>query len=126
MRLEGSPLDRISHFVHARFLWLLLATYALAAAWPGPGLAVRGVAIGRVSLMGEAMDLTLPSLMLGFLLLNAGLGVRASELRGLARRPGLLGLGLAANLAIPVLFVFAVSQAMRGWHNADEVQAILV
>jgi BASS family bile acid:Na+ symporter len=126
MRLEGNPLDRISHFVHARFLWLLLATYALAAAWPGPGLALRGVSIGRVSLMGEAMDLSMPSMMLGFLLLNAGLGVRASELRNLARRPALLGLGLAANLAIPITFVFAVSQAMKGWHNADEVQAILV
>jgi bile acid:Na+ symporter, BASS family len=126
MRLEGNPLDRISHFVHARFLWLLLATYALAAAWPGPGLALRGVSVGRVSLMGEAMDLSMPSMMLGFLLLNAGLGVRASELRNLAKRPALLGLGLAANLAIPIAFVFAVSQAMKGWHNADEVQAILV
>ena len=126
MRLEGNPLDRISHFVHARFLWLLLATYAVAAAWPGPGLALRGVSVGRFSMMGESMDLTLPSLMLGFLLLNAGLGVRASELRNLARRPALLGLALAANLAIPIAFVFAVSRAMAGWHNGDEVQSILV
>ncbi len=126
MRHSGNPLDRISDFVHARFLWLLLATYVVAAAWPGPGLALRGVSVGRVALMGEAMALTLPSLMLGFLLLNAGLGVKASELRGLAKRPALLGLGLAANLAIPIGFVFVVSRAMLGWHDSDEVQSILV
>ena len=68
--------------VHARFLWLLLATYAVAVAWPGPGLALRGVSLGRVALAGEAMNLSLPSLMLGFLLLNAGLGVKAAELIG--------------------------------------------
>ena len=126
MRHDGGPLDRISHFVHAHFLGLLLATYALGAAWPGPGLAIRGVSAGRVSLLGGSMALTLPSLMLGFLLLNAGLGVKAAELKGLARRPGLLGLGLAANLAIPIGFVYVVSRAMAGWHNADEVQSILV
>ncbi len=126
MRGGWTSLDRVSHFVHGYFLGLLLATYALAAAWPGPGLALRGVSLGRVALAGEAMPLTLPALMLGFLLLNAGLGVKAAELRGLARRPGLLGVGLLANLAIPVAFVFVVSRAMRGWHNGEEVQTILV
>ena len=66
MRLEGNPLDRISHFVHARFLWLLLATYAVAAAWPGPGLALRGVSVGRFSMMGESMDLTMPWVLRAF------------------------------------------------------------
>jgi bile acid:Na+ symporter, BASS family len=123
---ERSSLDRISHFVHDHFLGLLLATYALAAAWPGAGLALRDVSLGHVGPSGGGMNLSLPSLMLGFLLLNAGLGVKASELRNLARRPSLLGLGLAANLAIPIAFVFAVSRLMHGWHNAEEVQTILV
>ncbi len=123
---ERTSLDRISHFVHDHFLWLLLATYAVAAAVPGLGLAIRDVSAGRVGLAGESMNLSLPALMLGFLLLNAGLGVKASELRDLARRPSLLGLGLAANLLIPIAFIFVVSRAMRGWHSADEVQLILV
>ena len=123
---DRSTLDRISHFVHDRFLWLLLATYAVAAAWPVAGLALRDVSLGRVGPAGGEMILSLPSLMLGFLLLNAGLGVKAAELRNLARRPSLLGLGLAANLAIPIAFVFVVSRLMQGWHNADEVQTILV
>ncbi len=123
---ERISLDRISHFVHDHFLGLLLATYALAAAWPGPGLALRRVSLGRVDAAGESMAFTLPALMLGFLLFNAGLGVRAAELRDLARRPALLGVGLLANLAIPIAFVFVVSRAMGAWHNADEVQTILV
>ena len=117
MRPAAHPFDRISHFVHARFLWLLLATYVLAAIGPGPGLAIRSVSLGRISLMGEAMSLTLPSLMLGFLLLNAGLGVRASELRDLAKRPAPLGLGLLANLVIPISYIFGVSLILAGWHN---------
>ena len=126
MGSERDSLDRLLHLVHDHFLRLLLATYAIGAAWPGLGLSLRDVSLGRVGLAGDSMNLSLPSLMLGFLLLNAGLGVRASELRNLARRPSLLGLGLAANLAIPIAFVFAVSRAMQGWHNADEVQTILV
>src|SRR5262249_15496578 len=34
--------------------------------------------------------------------------------------------GLAANLLIPIAYIFAVSQTMRLWHNPDEVQNILV
>ena len=123
---DRTVMDRIAHFVHDHFLGLLLATYAVAAIVPGPGLALRDVSLGRVGPVGGGVVLSLPALMLGFLLLNAGLGVRASELRGLAGRPTLLLLGLAANLAIPVAFVFAVSRAMSGWHNAEEVQTILV
>ena len=126
MRSERTSLDRILHLVHEHFLPLLLATYAIATLWPGPGLALRDVSMGRVSLAGGSTNLSLPALMLGFLLLNAGLGVKASELRDLARRPSLLGLGLAANLAIPIAFVFVVSRAMQGWHNNEEVQMILV
>ncbi|WP_435008415.1 bile acid:sodium symporter family protein [Tundrisphaera lichenicola] len=126
MRPAANPLDRISHFVHDHFLGLLLATYAIAALGPGPGMAIRSVSLGRISLMGEGMNLTLPSLMLGFLLLNAGLGVKASEFRNLAKRPAPLGLGLLANLIIPITYIFGISWALQAWHNNGEVQAILV
>ena len=33
---------------------------------------------------------------------------------------------MAANLVIPIAFIFVVSRFMSGWHNADEVQNILV
>ena len=65
-------------------------------------------------------------LMLASLLLNAGLGVQLDKIREMLRRPGLLGAGLAANLLIPITFILVVSHVMAGWHNADEVQNILV
>jgi BASS family bile acid:Na+ symporter len=64
--------------------------------------------------------------MLGILLFNAGLGVRASELKRLASNPAPLGVGLVANLLVPIAFIFGVSWALGFWHNPDEVQNILV
>jgi BASS family bile acid:Na+ symporter len=112
--------------VHRRFLWLLLGAYAAAALAPAPGLWVRDVSVGEAAVLGDRTRVTLPMLMLAFLLLSAGLGIRPSELGGLARRPLVLIAGLAANALVPLAFTFGVSQAMRLWHNPDEVQNILV
>src|SRR5262249_13456250 len=67
-----------------------------------------------------------PMMMLAFLLLTGGLGVETSRLKILVRRPWILFGALAANLLVPIAFIFAVSVAMRVWHNAEEVQIILV
>jgi bile acid:Na+ symporter, BASS family len=77
-------------------------------------------------LFGESIQISLPMLLLGLLLLNAGLGVEVAQLRHLLRRPWVLVVGLAANLFLPIAYIFAVSQTMRVWHNPDEVQNILV
>jgi bile acid:Na+ symporter, BASS family len=53
-------------------------------------------------------------------------GVRLSQLRGLARRPVALLAGLRAYLLIPVAYILGVSLVMGAWHNSDEVQNILV
>src|SRR3954470_19753046 len=125
--MEGRrPLAALSHLAHKHLIWLVVGSYALAAVCPGPGLWVRGVALGEVRIFGERAGLSLPVLMLAVLLFNAGLGARASGLAGLARRPLPLLAGLAANLAVPVAFIFLVSQGMRVWHNPEEVQQILV
>jgi BASS family bile acid:Na+ symporter len=87
---------------------------------------VRGVSLGELSLFGERARLSLPVLLLAVLLFNAGIGARAGGLAGLARRPWPLLAGLAANLAVPVGFIYLVSQGMRVWHNPEEVQQILV
>jgi BASS family bile acid:Na+ symporter len=121
-----SRIPALFDFVRRHFLGLLLGSYAAAALWPAPGLRVRGVSLGEVALLGEKVTLSLPVLMLGLLLCNAGLGVRTAHLKGLLSRRAVLLAGLAANLAIPVAFIFGVTQAMRCWHNPDEVQQILV
>jgi BASS family bile acid:Na+ symporter len=126
--MEGhNPLlSAVARFIHGRFLGLLLGSYALAALWPGPGLRLRDVCFGEVGVLGERVRLSLPLLLLAFLLGSAGLGVRAGQMGGLLRRPWSLAAGLAANLLIPVGFIFAVTQGLRLWHNPDEGQTILV
>jgi BASS family bile acid:Na+ symporter len=126
METHGGQVERLSHFLHKNLLWLLLGSYAVAAAWPEPGLKARSVSVGEVALFHERVNLSLPVLTLAALLLNAGLGVQVSQLRGLARRPVTLLAGLAANLLIPVSYILGVSLVMDAWHNPDEVQNILV
>jgi BASS family bile acid:Na+ symporter len=109
--------NSLTHFVHRRFIWLLIASYLLAGFFPALGLAIRAVSWGSVSL---------PMLMLGFLLFNAGMGVELAEIKHLRRRPGSLMLGLLANLLLPIAYIGAVTVVMRAWHNSDEVQNILV
>ena len=117
METVPGRLARVAAAVHHNFLWLLVGAYALAAVAPAPGLWLRGVRVGGLSL---------PSLMLALLLFNAGLGVRTDRLRGLLHGPFVLLAGLLANLAVPLLFVLGVSQTLSAWHNPNEVQSILV
>jgi BASS family bile acid:Na+ symporter len=120
------PLAAVSHFIHRYFLALLIGAYALAGLFPAAGLWIYNVTFGRVTLWGETTRVSLPMVMLAWLLLNAGLGVETGRLKSLLRRPHVLLAGLTANLLVPVAFIFAVSVVMRLWHNPDEVQVILV
>src|SRR5262249_30432396 len=117
---------RAAEFVHHYFLWFVGGSYLLSAFVPGPGLWLRGQSFGEVEVFGERAALSLPALLLALLLVNAGLGVRAARLRGLAREPAALVAGLLANLLVPLLFILGVSQTLRLWHNPEEVQFILV
>lgn len=122
---EGQ-LAKLSHFVHKRFLWLMVGSYAVASGFPSLGLWIRDVRLGEIMLFGSKTTVSLSMLMLASLLLNAGLGVNLSQGREMLRRLRLLGTGLAANLIVPIAFIFVATRAMTGWHNADEVQNILV
>ena len=113
----AADLASISRFIHRRFIWLLIASYLLAGVAPAAGLWIRSAAWGGASL---------PMLMLGFLLFNAGLGVNLADLNEIRREPRGLAFGLAANLLIPIAFIWLVMHTMRLWHNPDEVQNILV
>jgi BASS family bile acid:Na+ symporter len=112
-----------SHFLHRRFLWLLVGAYLLAAVAPAAGDRVRGAA---VELPGGDSRLPVPMLMLAGLLFAAGLGVRGDHLRGVLRRPAALALGLAANLAVPVLFALAAAAGLELWHDPEEAEALVV
>jgi BASS family bile acid:Na+ symporter len=126
MENHGHPLARFSHFLHRNFIWFLMGSYVVAAVAPRAGLAIKNVSLRQFRLFGEHVHISLPMLLLALLLLNAGLGVQAERLRHLLWRPWSLIAGLAANLFIPVAYIFAVSLTMRRWHNPEEVQHILV
>ncbi len=119
-------LEACGHFVHAHFLKLLVGSYAVAAAFPGPGLRIRDISLGHVGLFGASTRVSLSMFLLSTLLLNAGLGIRAGTIRDLLRRPSLLAAGLLTNLLLPIAYILAVTTMLGAWHNADEVQNILV
>lgn len=123
MEVRTHPVAALAHFLHRYFLWLLLASYGVAGVWPGFGLWMRDFTLAHLPHGGK---ITLPMAMLAWLLFNAGLGVELRQLRHLLRQPYLLLAGLAANLLIPIAFIFVVTQGMRFWHNPEEVQIILV
>jgi BASS family bile acid:Na+ symporter len=120
------PLISLSHFIHQNLLWFLLGSYVVAAVAPDVGLWIRDVSFGSVTLFGETTRLSLPVVMLAFLLFNAGLGVQTRELKNLVHHSLSLIAGLAGNVLVPIAFILVVSQTMRLWHNPDEVQNILV
>src|SRR5215831_17801650 len=115
-------LSSLAHFLHLRLLWLLVAIYTLAAFMPDPALALRQICIAPATL---GSSLTLPSLLLGFLLFNAGLGARFSALRRIRHCSLVMGAGTLVNLAAPFLALLAVSFCLRFWHNPAEYQNVL-
>jgi BASS family bile acid:Na+ symporter len=115
------------HLVHGNFVWFLLACYVIAVFVPAPGQALRELSLGKLNWIdGSSLNLSLPLLMLSFLLFNAGLGVKTSELKNIIHKPTLLIVGLLANLGIPIIFTFVVSKLMHLWHDSLEVQYILI
>jgi BASS family bile acid:Na+ symporter len=117
--------QKVLHFAQRRLLWLLLCSYALASLFPGPGLRVRDVSAGSLPWVnGGRVEISLPLVLLAFLLANAGFAARLQALEHLTKYLGLLGLGLAASTLLPVLFAFGVSLLAGAWHD-DELQGIV-
>jgi BASS family bile acid:Na+ symporter len=117
-----TPLGRVAEFVHHHFLGLLIAAYALAAIYPGPGLAAKGWVVAEVGDFG----LTLPMLVLAGLLFSAGLGAAAGELAAVARRPGAVVVGVAANVVVPVAFLALLAIGLRLWPDPAESRSLLL
>jgi BASS family bile acid:Na+ symporter len=110
-------IETIENYVHKYFIFLLITVYFTASLFPNIGIEIRSVHIGAISL---------PILMLSFLLINAGMGINLKSLSNLKSNIKLLMYGLSANIFIPIAFIGLLMFALRLWHNADEVQHILV
>ena len=99
-------LAAIASWVHSNFLWLLVASYLLAAVYPNLGLAIRGLSVEQPT----GGEVTAPMLLLALLLFCAAIVVRWARVRDLIQRPGILLIGLVAIWIIPAVFV-----AIMGW-----------
>ena len=118
MKESQSSADWAVAWMHRHLLWLLISAYVVAGLAPELGLAIRDVGLGRVDSFGTSTQVSLPLLLLGSLLFNAGLGVRADRLRGLVRDPRLLLLGLGANVLVPIAFLHGIAPALGLWHDS--------
>ena len=113
---------KFSDWVHRNLLWLLVASYVLAALLPKPGQAIRGFTLSDAG--GE--QVTAPLLLLALLLFCAASVVRWSQLRVLMRRPGILLLGLLSIWAVPCIFVSALGWALPALFGQKATSGILV
>jgi BASS family bile acid:Na+ symporter len=126
MDMRTSSMGRLSQFLQRHLLGLILLSYALAVVGPAPGLWMKTTKLVDVSLGAGRIVVSVPALLLGFLLFNAGLRARGEQVCHIAHRPGVVLAGLVANLAIPLLYLRVIMLAMRSWHNADEARTILI
>jgi len=116
----------LSQFVHHHLLWFLISAYTIAAVFPTPGLWVRTISFGDLSVFQMKIHVSLLLLLLATLMFNAGLGVKTSHLKSLVQKVWVLVAGLAANLLIPIAYIFCVTLLLQFWHNPEEAQHILV
>jgi hypothetical protein len=75
--------------------------------------------LGEMNVFHSRTQVSVPTLLLALLLLNAGMNIRLVALREWLRNGVALTSGLVGNFFIPLLFVLALSQVMRVWHNAE-------
>ena len=69
--------ERVLHWVQRRLLWLLLSMYALGAVYLSWGTRMRAVQFAPVPQLESAGPISLPMLMLGLILVVAGVGLGA-------------------------------------------------
>jgi bile acid:Na+ symporter, BASS family len=123
---QRDKLLAVSQFVNRNFIWLLIGAYALAACVPAAGQSLDRISLGEFTINGTTTRLCVPELMLAFLIWNAGLEIKATELKDLGRCLLALVAGVAANIAVPLALVFVIAKLMVAWPNADESQHLLV
>ncbi len=117
--------NNIVRFIHTNFLIALLIAYGFAFIAPEPGLYLRNLSFGHIVLKNTSLNISVPLLMLALLLLNAGLGIKIQEIKGIMANPKLVIVSFFANILVPILLIFLLRAILGLWHNADELQNLL-
>lgn len=121
-------IEKINHLMHDHLLKFLLFVHALAIFFPFVGVFIKNANFGTFrGLPNDDFHISLPMIMLSFLLFNAGLSVKLSNLKKIFSVPLPLFVGLLSKLLVPLGFCFAF--ALFGqlfWDDAEEIQIVLV
>lgn len=115
---------QINSFIHHYLIWLIIASYGLASIFPEPGVMLRGTHFSIPFSKNDQIPLSL--MLLSLLLFNAGIGVKISELKEVRKDIWLIGVGVLANVIVPLLFISVISLVSKHWHNPSEAQQALV
>ncbi len=94
--------------------------------FPIPGLWIRNVSFGEITIYQQKTNISLLMIMLAILMFNAGLGLKISHIKKFFEKKYLLLAGLVANITIPIIYIFGVTVLMRLWSEPLEAQYILV
>ena len=117
----------LEKFISKNFLVFLILSYILALLLPSFGQHIRNISVGKVFWFdGSTLSLTLPLLMLAFVLFNAGLGVKISEIKEIIKNPKLIILGLLANSLIPIIFIFSISNFLHIYLSFSQAQSTIL
>lgn len=115
--------DPLFRFAHRNLIWCLVACYCLGAVWPDAGLWIRRC---RLELpLPDSISPSLLSVMLGLLLLNAGLGLDQEHLRHLMRRWVVLIVALSAGILIPLAYLVLISLLLGFTDAASKLPLLL-
>ncbi len=102
--------NSIFRFAHRHLILCLVACYCLGALLPGAGLWIRHCRLGPPVM--HDISPSLLSVMLGLLLLNAGLGLDQEHLSHLRRRLAVLIVALVAGILVPLAYLVVISSLL--------------
>lgn len=105
---KTKPIDRLARFLRRRFLWLLIAAYALASLWTTPGLAMRNWQWSPAD--GATVPVSFVLGLLAVMLFSAALLTDLSQIRIVSHHPLVLLCALLAVWLGPALLV-----VLAGW-----------
>ncbi|MEV0090835.1 bile acid:sodium symporter [Streptomyces sp. NPDC050738] len=124
--MHASLAPRALGLLQRRLTPTMLLAYAAAALAPATGIAARHTRLGTLPApAGHPVPVTLPSLLLAFVLFTASLQIPARHLPALARRPLPLLTGTVANTVMPLMLLPPMALALGLLPDSDGCSGLL-
>ncbi|WP_329125782.1 bile acid:sodium symporter family protein [Streptomyces sp. NBC_01465] len=124
--MHATLAGRALALVQRRLTLTMLVAYAAAVLVPVVGLAARHTRLGSVPAPGgHPTPVTLPSLLLAFVLFTASVQISARQLPALARRPLPLLTGTVANTVVPLVLLPVMAGVLGLLPDSDGCSGLL-